>query len=92
VDKGKVTFTDNGYCRVDSRRRQRRLRRRRPGPADDHVGTGGLLTQTTLSLFTTGGTYGKNLVLLSSGGSGTGAVSFVVTTIGTAGCPSPVPP
>jgi len=85
--KGKVTFTDNGYCRVNFND---------PGNGAFAaaaqvqqtiiVGTGGLLTQATLSLFTTGGSYGKSLVLLSSGGSGTGAVTFAVTTIGTAGC------
>jgi hypothetical protein len=87
LDKGKVTFTDNGYCRVDfNDAGNGAFAAAAQVQQTITVGTGGLLTQTTLSLFTTGGTYGKNLVLLSSGGSGTGAVSFVVTTIGTAGC------
>jgi hypothetical protein len=87
IYKGKVTFTDNGFCRVDFND---------PGNGayaaatevqqEITVGTGGLLTQATLALFSTGGSYGHALTLLSSGGSGTGAVTFVVTTIGTAGC------
>jgi hypothetical protein len=87
IDKGLVTFTDNGMCRVDFND---------PGngayaAASEvqqviTVGTGGLSYQSTLTLLTTGGSFGHNLTLISSGGSGTGAVTFAVTTIGTAGC------
>ncbi len=87
IDKGKVTFTANGVCRVDFND---------PGNGAYAaatevqqaitVGTGGLSYQATLSLLTTGGSYGHALSLISSGGSGTGAVTFAVTTIGTAGC------
>jgi hypothetical protein len=87
IDKNEVTFTDNGFCKVDFND---------PGNGafaaanqvqqGITVGTGGLLYQSTLSLFSTGGSYGKALTLISSGGSGTGAVTYGVTTIGTAGC------
>jgi hypothetical protein len=87
IYKAKVTFTDNGICRVDFND---------PGNGAYAaatevqqvitVGTGGFQTQAPLTLFTTGGSYGRTLTLISSGGSGTGSVSFVVTTIGTAGC------
>jgi hypothetical protein len=87
LDKGKVSFTGNGYCRVDfNDAGNGAFAAAAQVQQSITVGTGGLLTQATLSLFSTGGTYGKNLALLSSGGSGTGAVSFAVTTIGTAGC------
>jgi hypothetical protein len=43
-------------------------------------------TQATVSLTTTSGVYGTGLTLAASGGSGTGTYSFVVTTVGTAGC------
>ncbi len=87
IYKGKVTFTANGECRVDFND---------PGNGAYAaatevqqaitVGTGPLSYQATLSLLTTGGSYGHNLNLISSGGSGTGAVTFEVTSIGTAGC------
>ncbi len=41
---------------------------------------------TPLVLTSTSGTYGSALPLTSSGGLGTGAVSYVVTASGTAGC------
>jgi hypothetical protein len=43
-------------------------------------------TQSALSLTSVSGTYLTNLRLLSTGGSGTGAVSFSVSSAGTAGC------
>lgn len=87
IDKGKVTFTGNGVCRVDfndagngayaaATQVQQVIT----------IGTGGVSYQAPLSLLTTGGSYGHNLNLISRGGSGTGAVTFAVTTIGTAGC------
>lgn len=42
--------------------------------------------QAALLLTSTSGTFGTGLPLVYSGGSGTGAVSFVVTAAGTAGC------
>ncbi len=45
-----------------------------------------LLAQAPLTLTSTTGTVGTSLTLTSSGGSGTGAVTFSVTSTGTAGC------
>jgi hypothetical protein len=44
------------------------------------------LTQAALSLTSTAGTVGTALTLTSSGGSGSGALSYKVTDPGTAGC------
>jgi hypothetical protein len=87
IYKGKVTFTDNGYCKVDfNDAGNGAFAAANEVQQTITVGTGGLQTQSNLYLFTTGGSYGRTLALTSSGGSGTGAVSFAVTTIGTAGC------
>jgi alpha-tubulin suppressor-like RCC1 family protein len=45
-----------------------------------------LATQAGLTLTSTSGTYGTDLTLAATGGSGGGALSYVVTTAGTAGC------
>ena len=42
--------------------------------------------QAALTISTTATSFGSSLTLNTSGGSGTGAVSYVVTTAGTAGC------
>ena len=42
--------------------------------------------QSALTLTNTSGTYGSALTVGTSGGSGTGAVTYVVTSAGTAGC------
>ncbi len=46
----------------------------------------GKATQADLLLTSISGTFGTALPLVSSGGSGVGVVSFVVTSAGTAGC------
>jgi hypothetical protein len=87
IDKAKVTFTANGICRVDFNDAGNGAYAAATEVQQViTVGTGGLQTQAPLTLFTTGGSYGRTLTLISSGGSGTGYVSYVVTTIGTAGC------
>jgi trimeric autotransporter adhesin len=43
-------------------------------------------SQSTLTVSSTSGTYGSSISLTSSGGSGAGAVTFAVTSAGTAGC------
>jgi alpha-tubulin suppressor-like RCC1 family protein len=48
--------------------------------------TVGKATQSALTVSSTSGTYGSSITLTSSGGSGTGAVTFAVTSAGTAGC------
>jgi hypothetical protein len=87
IDKGKVTFTANGYCKIDfNDAGNGDFAAAKEVQQTIMVGNGGQLTQATLSLFTTGGSYGRNMTLTSAGGSGSGAVSFAVTSIGTAGC------
>jgi hypothetical protein len=87
IDKAVVTFTANGMCKVDfndpgngafaaAKQVQQTIT----------VGTGGLLDQAPLTLTSVSGSYGHNLTLTSSGGSGTGDLTYVVTTIGSAGC------
>ncbi len=52
-------------------------------------GGGGIVTQSSqaaLTINTTSGTYGTSLTLGTTGGSGTGAVSFALTDAGTADC------
>jgi len=43
-------------------------------------------TQASLTLTSTSGTYGTDVSLAATGGSGGGALSYVVTSTGTAGC------
>jgi alpha-tubulin suppressor-like RCC1 family protein/precorrin-6B methylase 1 len=43
-------------------------------------------SQSSLSITSTSSTYGSALTLTTSGGSGTGAVTFAVTSAGSAGC------
>ena len=50
------------------------------------VTTNSLSTQTPVVLSSTSGTYGSDITLDISGGSGSGAVTYAVTTTGTAGC------
>jgi|GEM_PF-1153784 len=50
------------------------------------VTTNSLSTQTPVVLSSTNGTYGTDITLDISGGSGSGAVTYAVTTTGTAGC------
>jgi hypothetical protein len=86
IDKNKVTFTGNGICKVNFNDPGNGAYAAAKEVQQDITSGTGLLYQSTLSLFSTGGTYGKNLTLIASGGSGSGAVTFAVTNIGTAGC------
>ncbi|CAB4604531.1 unannotated protein [freshwater metagenome] len=54
--------------------------------SQDSVTTNSVSTQTPVVLTSTSGTYGADLTLATSGGSGSGAVTYAVTTAGTAGC------
>ena len=49
----------------------------------------GKATQSPLSLTSTSGTFGTDVALSSTGGTGLGSVSYVVTAAGTAGCSLP---
>ncbi len=86
ISKNVVTFTANGYCRVDfndagngafagaSQVQQTII-----------VGNGGPRVQSPLYLTSLDGMKYSSLTLTSSGGSGSGAVTYVVTP-GTANC------
>jgi hypothetical protein len=86
IDKNKVTFTGNGICKVNFNDPGNGAYAAAKEVQQDITSGTGLLYQSTLALFSTGGTYGKNLTLIASGGSGSGAVTFAVTNVGTAGC------
>ncbi|NNN01000.1 MAG: hypothetical protein HKL86_04125 [Acidimicrobiaceae bacterium] len=85
--KSVVTFTGNGVCVVHFND---------PGNGafaaasevrqSITVGTGNPRAQAALMLLSRRATHGHPLVLVSSGGSGSGAVTYTVTTVGTAGC------
>jgi hypothetical protein len=52
----------------------------------DSVTTNTLSSQAAVVLTSTSGTFGTDITLATSGGSGSGAVTYAVTTTGTAGC------
>jgi hypothetical protein len=87
LDKSLVTFTGNGVCQIDFNNAGNGAF----APATQvrqsiTVGTGNPLAQAVLTLTSRNDTHGHPLALTSSGGSGTGAVSYAVTHVGTAGC------
>jgi hypothetical protein len=87
LSDGKVTFTDNGVCVIDFND---------PGNGafaaasevkqSITVGSGNPKTQGSVVITTTSAGYGHPLVLASTGGSGSGAVTYAVTVPGTANC------
>jgi hypothetical protein len=86
INKNVVTFTANGYCRVDFNDAGNGAF---AGAAQVQqtiiVGNGGPRVQAPIYLTSLNGTKYNKLTLTSSGGSGVGAVSYAVTP-GTAGC------
>jgi hypothetical protein len=87
LTKNLVTFTGNGVCEVDFNdagngafAAAAQIRQ------SITVGTGNPLAQAALALTSRNDTHGRPLSLTSSGGSGTGAVSYAVSEVGTAGC------
>ncbi|HEY1762892.1 MAG TPA: hypothetical protein VGG17_09895 [Acidimicrobiales bacterium] len=87
LSSGKVTFTGNGVCVVEFND---------PGngafaPAPEikqsiTVGSGNPKTQGGITITSRSTTFGHTLALTSTGGSGNGAVTYSVTSTGTAGC------
>jgi hypothetical protein len=87
LSSGKVTFTDNGVCVIDFTD---------PGNGafaaaaevkqSITVGSGNPKTQGSVTITSTSTNYGHPLTLTSTGGSGSGAVSYAVTSAGTAVC------
>jgi hypothetical protein len=87
LSDGKVTFTGNGVCVIDFND---------PGngafaPASEikqsvTVGSGNPKSQGSITITSTSTTFGHELALTSSGGSGSGAVTYSVTSAGSAGC------
>jgi hypothetical protein len=87
LSKKVVTFTKNGVCEVDFNDAGNGAF---AGAAQIRqsitVGTGNPKSQATLSLTSIAADYGVSLTLTSTGGSGTGAVTYAVSWVGTAGC------
>jgi hypothetical protein len=82
-----VTFTGNGVCRVNfNDAGNGAFAAAREVQQSITVGTGNPVAQAALTLTSTRDINGNSLTLSTSGGSGSGAVSYAVTTIGTAGC------
>jgi hypothetical protein len=87
LDKNVVAFTKNGVCEVDFNDAGNGAF----GAAAQirqsiTVGTGSPKSQATLTLTSIAVEYGTALTLTASGGSGSGAVTYTVTSSGTAGC------
>ncbi len=87
LDKKLVTFTGNGVCELDfndvgngayaaATQVQQSIT----------VGAGNPKAQATLTLTSIRAIHGQPLILVTSGGSGVGAVSYAVTAAGSAGC------
>ena len=82
-----VTFTTNGVCLVDfNDAGNGAFAQANQVQQMITVGTGNPKTQAALTLTSTNSIVGNTLALTSQGGSGTGALSYVVTSVGTAGC------
>jgi hypothetical protein len=82
-----VTFTGNGVCRVNFNDvGNGAFAAAREVQQSITVGTGNPVAQAALTLTSTRDIIGNSLTLSTSGGSGSGAVSYAVTTVGTAGC------
>lgn len=87
LSDGKVTFTGNGVCVVDFND---------PGNGafaaakekfqSITIGSGNPKQQGAITITSTSTMYGHALTLTSTGGSGDGALSYVVTSPGTAAC------
>ena len=87
LTKALVTFTGNGVCEIDFNDAGNGAFAAAPQIRQSiTIGTGNPLVQATLTLTSRNDTHGQALALTSSGGSGTGAVTYAVTAVGTAGC------
>jgi len=84
---GIVSFTAVGTCRVDFNDAGNSTYAAAPQVQQSiKVSAAAHKTQATLTLTSTSGIVGTKLQLTAKGGSGTGAVSFAVTNVGTAEC------
>jgi len=84
---GVVTFNNNGVCVIDFND----VGNGAFAPAAEvkqsiTIGTGNPKSQGAIAIVTTSADFGHPLSLATTGGSGTGAVSYVVTSAGTADC------
>ncbi len=87
LSDGKVTFNGNGVCVVEFNDPGNGAFAAAPEIKQYiTVGSGNPKTQGAITITTTSTTYGHALTLASTGGSGNGAVSYSVTSAGTAGC------
>jgi hypothetical protein len=87
LNNGKVTFNDNGVCIVEFNDPGNGAFAAAPEVKQlITVGSGNPKEQSSISLTSTSTTYRHPLVLTAVGGSGSGAVTFVVSSAGSAGC------
>ncbi len=87
VSSGVVTFNDNGVCVIDFNDAGNGAFAAAPEVQQSiTIGSGNPKSQGALDIVTTSMIYGHPLSLTTSGGSGAGAISYAVTTVGTADC------
>ncbi len=87
LSDGKVTFNGNGVCVIDfTDSGNGAFAAAKEVTQSITVGSGNPKAQGAITLTTTSVDFGHSLVLSTSGGSGNGAVSYAVTTQGTANC------
>ena len=87
LSSGKVTFNDNGVCVIDFNDPGNGAFAAAPEVKQSiTIGTGNPKSQGSVVITTTSTGFGHPLVLNSTGGSGTGAVAYAVTSPGTANC------
>jgi hypothetical protein len=84
---GKVSFTGAGTCRVDfNDAGNSSFAAASQVQQSITVAVTGHKTQAAITLTSISGIVGRTLTLTSQGGSGTGGLSYAVTSVGTAGC------
>jgi hypothetical protein len=87
IDKKIVTFSSNGVCVIDFNDvGNGAFAAASEVQQSITVGAGNPKAQATLLLTSVKATHGDPLTLATSGGSGVGAVTYSVTSAGTAGC------
>lgn len=87
IDKGTATFTANGVCLVNfNDAGNGAFAKASQVQQSITVGSGNPIAQVAIVLTSIRGRHGHPLTLTSSGGSGSGAVTYKVSAVGSAGC------
>jgi hypothetical protein len=87
LKSGEVTFTGNGVCVIDfNDPGNGAFATAKEVTQSITIGSGNPKSQGTITITSTSAIYGHPLTMTSTGGSGDGAVSFAVTSPGTAEC------